>query len=165
MDLSFLDQATPHVEPPSRPHIEPDVAIALSTISHLLSLDLLSLFTIQKYAFHAVMAVLQSSSFDLEARTFLYGVIHYDPKVFSSIEHIVKENVQVIFELEKLREKKSEYEQSKLSTNQSIKRLEEIKTKYHAQEEQIRLLAEEMELEKAKLSSLIRHGEVFMLKV
>ena len=62
----------------------------------------------------------------------------------------------MISELEKLREKKSEYEQSKLSTNQSIQRLEEVKTEYHAQEERIRLLSEEMEREKAKLSSLIR---------
>ena len=45
-DLSFLDQATPHVEPPSRPPTELDVAVACSTISHLLSLDLLSLSTI-----------------------------------------------------------------------------------------------------------------------
>ena len=66
----------------------------------------------------------------------------------------------MISELEKLREKKSEYEQSKLSTNQSIQRLEEVKTEYHAQEERIRLLSEEMEREKAKLSSLIRQGEV-----
>ena len=62
--------------------------------------------------------------------------------------------------MEKLREKKFEYEQSKLSSYQSIHRLEEVKTKYHVQEEQIRLLAEEMEREKAKLSSLIRQGEV-----
>ena len=33
----------------------------------------------------------------------------------------------MIFELEKLREKKSEYEQSKLSTYHNIQRLEEVK--------------------------------------
>ena len=38
----------------------------------------------------------------------------------------------MIFELEKLREKKSEYEKSKLSTNQSIHRLAEVKIEYHA---------------------------------
>ena len=38
---------------------------------------------------------------------FLYGVIHRALKVFSSIEHVVKENDQVIYELEKLREKKN----------------------------------------------------------
>ena len=38
--------------------------------------------------------------------------------------------------------------------------MEEVKTEYHAQEERIILLAEEMEREKAKLSSLIRQGEV-----
>ena len=56
--LSFLDQATPHVKPLSKPPTEPDVAVAHSTISHLLSLDLLFLSIIQKYAFHAAMAVL-----------------------------------------------------------------------------------------------------------
>ena len=81
------------------------------------------------------MAVLQSASLDLDAGTFFYGVTYRAPEVFSSIEHVVKENAKVISELEKLREKKSEYEQSKLSSNQSIQRLDEVKTKYHAQEE------------------------------
>ena len=43
LDLSFLDQTTPYVELPSRPPTESDVAVARSTISHMLSLDLLSL--------------------------------------------------------------------------------------------------------------------------
>ena len=68
---------------------------------------LLSLSTIKKNAFHAAMAVLQSSSLDLEAETFLSGVTHRAPEVFSFVEHVVKENAQVIFVLEKLREKKN----------------------------------------------------------
>ena len=68
---------------------------------------------------------------------------------------MVKENAQVIYELEELRGKNSKYEQSKLSIDQSIQRLEEVKAKYHAQEERIRLLVEEIEREKAKLSSLM----------
>ena len=107
LDLSFLNQATPHVKPPTRPPIELDVVVARSTISHLLSLDLHSISTIQKDAFHATMAVLQFASLDLEAEIFLFGVTHRVPEVFSSIEHIVKENAQVISELEKLREKKN----------------------------------------------------------
>ena len=117
LDISFLDQATPHVEPPSRPPTEPNVVVARSAISHLLSLDLLSLSTIQKDAFHAAMTVLQYVSLDLEVVIFLSRVTHRAPEVFSSIEHVVKENAQVIYELEKLREKKSKYEQSKLSTD------------------------------------------------
>ena len=105
LDISFLDQATSHVEPPSRPPAESNEVVARSTISHLLSLDLPSLSTIQKDVFHAAMAVLQSASLDPEARTFLYGVIHHAPKVFSSIEHVVNENAQVIYKLEKLSEK------------------------------------------------------------
>ena len=101
-----MDQATPHVKLPSKPLTEPDVVIALSPISHLLSLDFLSVSTIQKNAFHAAMTVLKSASLDLEAKTFLYGVTHRAPKLFSSIEHVVMENAQVIYELEKLREKK-----------------------------------------------------------
>ena len=104
LDLSFLDQATPHVEPPSRPPTKPNVAITRSTISHFLSLDLLSLSISQKDVFHAAMAVLQSASLDREAEIFISGVTHHAPEVFSSIEHVVKENAQVIFELEKLRE-------------------------------------------------------------
>ena len=116
-DLSFLDQAIPHVEPPSRPLTKPYVAIVCSTISHLLSLNLLSLFTIQKDVILAAMVVLQSASLDPEVETFLSGVTHRAPEVFSSIEHVVKENPQVIYELEKLMEKKNEYKQSKLSTD------------------------------------------------
>ena len=140
-----MDQTTPHVDPPSKPLTELDVAVARSTISHLLSLDLLSLSTIQKDDFHAAMAVLQSASLDPKVEIFLYGVTHRSPEVLSSIEHVVKKNAQVIYELEKSRGKKYEYEQSKLSTDQRIHRLEEVKTEYHAQEERIRLLAEEME--------------------
>ena len=106
-DLSFLDQATSHVEPPSKPPTEPYVVVARSTISHLLSLDLLSVSTIQKDAFHAAVAVLQSTSLDHEAEIFLFRVTHHAPEVFSSIEHVVKENAQVIYELEKLKEKKN----------------------------------------------------------
>ena len=109
LDLSFLDQATPHVEPPSRPSTESDVVVVHSTISHLLSLDLLSLSIVQKNAFHAAMVVLQFTSLEPEARAFISRVIHHVPEVFSSIKHMVKENAQVISELEKLREKISEY--------------------------------------------------------
>ena len=81
------------------------------------SLDLLSLSTIQKDAFHASMALLQSASLNPKSEILLYGVTHCASEVFSSIEHVVKVNAQVIFELEKLREKKIyEYEKSKLST-------------------------------------------------
>ena len=100
-----MDEATPHVEPPSRPPTKQDVDVARSTVSHLLSLDLLSLSTIQKYVFHASMAMLQSASLHPEAEIFLYGVTHRALEVFSSIEHVVKENSQVISEFEKSREK------------------------------------------------------------
>ena len=43
-----------------------------------------------------------------------------------------------------------------MSNPSYLRRFEDVKVEYHAQEERIRLLAEEMEREKAKLSSLIR---------
>ena len=100
-----MDQAT-HVKPPSRSPADPDVAFARSTISHLLSLDFLSLSIVQKDVFHAAIVVLQSASLDPEVGTFLSGVTHRSLEVFSSIEHVVKENAQAISKLEKLREKK-----------------------------------------------------------
>ena len=54
----------------------------------------------------------------------------------------------------------SEYEQSKLSIDQSIQRLEEAKLSIMPRKKKIRLLVEEMEREKAKLSTLMRQGEV-----
>ena len=159
LDLSFLDQATPHVEPPSRPPTELDVVVALSTISHLLSLGLFSLSIVQKTCFSCGYGNI-TASLEPKAGAFISRVINRAPKLFSSIEHVVTENAQVIFELEELMGKKYEYEQFKLSTNQSIQKLEEINVEHHAQEEQIKLLAEEIEREKTKLSSLIRQGEV-----
>ena len=53
------------------------------------------------------MTVLQFASLDHEAQIFLSRVTHRAPEVFSSIENVVKENAQVIYE----------YEQSKLSCN------------------------------------------------
>ena len=51
LDLSFLDQDTPHDKSSSKPPIELDVTVARSTISHMLSLDLLSLSIVQKKCF------------------------------------------------------------------------------------------------------------------
>ena len=72
----------------------------------------------KKNAFHAVMAVLQSATLEPEAKAFIYGIISRALAVFSSIEHVVKENSQVISKFEEFRgKKKSEYERSKLSTD------------------------------------------------
>ena len=92
LDLSFLYQATPHIEPPSRPHTKLDVVVARSTISHLLSLDLISLSIVQKNSFQAVVAVLQSAYLEPTAGAFISRVIHRDLEVFSSFEHMVKKN-------------------------------------------------------------------------
>ena len=73
-------------------------------------MDLLSLSTIKKDAFHAAMAILQFASLDPDDEIFLYGFTHCSLEVFSSIEHVVKDNAQVISKLEKLREKKFENE-------------------------------------------------------
>ena len=80
-------------------------------------MDLLSISNVQKDAFHMAMAMLQSTSLEPKAGAFISRVIHHALEVFSSIEHVVKENVKVMFELEKLKGEKSAYEQSKLSTD------------------------------------------------
>ena len=98
LDLSFLDQAIPYVESSSRLHAKPNVVVARSSISHLLSLDLLSISTVHKNAFHATMAMLQFASLEPEAKAFIYGILNHVPTVFSSMEHVVKENAQVISE-------------------------------------------------------------------
>ena len=41
LNLSFLNQATPYVEPPSKPPTESDVVVVCSTISNVLSLYLI----------------------------------------------------------------------------------------------------------------------------
>ena len=68
---------------------------------------ILSLSSIKKDAFHIAMVVLQSASLKSEDKAFIYGVIHSAIEVFSSIVHVVKENAQVMYELEKLKGKKS----------------------------------------------------------
>ena len=73
----------------------------------MLILDLLSLSTVQNNAFRVAMVVLQYASLEPEAGAFIYGVIHRAPEVFSSIKNVVKENAQVMYELEKLRKKKN----------------------------------------------------------
>ena len=52
------------------------------------------------------MAVLQSISLEHEARAFISRIINRAPAVFSSIEHVVKENAQMVSKLEELRGKK-----------------------------------------------------------
>ena len=61
----------------------------------------------KKNAFHAVMAVLQSATLEPEAEAFIYGIISRALAVFSSIEHVVKENSQVISKFEEFRWKKN----------------------------------------------------------
>ena len=56
------------------------------------------------------MAVLQFASLEPGTVAFIFGLIYRAPEVFSSINHVVKENDQVVFELEKLKGKKIEYE-------------------------------------------------------
>ena len=53
------------------------------------------------------MVVLQFASLDLKVEIFLSRVTHHAPEVFSSIDHVVKENAQVLSKLEKLKEKKN----------------------------------------------------------
>ena len=49
------------------------------------------------------MSILQFASLQLKDGAFIYGVLNHAPAVFSSIDHVVKENTQVMSELEELR--------------------------------------------------------------
>ena len=53
--------------------------------------------------FHTVMVVLQCASLEHEVGAFISRVMHHAPEIFSSLDHMVKENAQVMPELEKLR--------------------------------------------------------------
>ena len=71
LDLSFLGQTTLALKFLVCPPSDLDVAAPRSILSHLLSLDLLSLSTNQKNAFCGALVVLESAS-QIEAKAFIF---------------------------------------------------------------------------------------------
>ena len=61
------------------------------------------------------MVVLQSTSLEPKDGAFIYRIINCAPMVFSSIEHVIKENAQVMYELGKLRGGRENLSMSNLS--------------------------------------------------
>ena len=94
-------------------------------MSHLLNLDLLSLSISLKDAFYVALAVLVSASQVLES------------KVFPSLDRSLKSNMEISSKLD--------------AKKQATQQLSALGIKYDAHKEHIRVLIEELEMEKAKL--------------
>ena len=71
----------------------------------------------------------------------------------------VKSTVEILSKLDAVKEKNMEFDHSLLDKKQATQRLCELGTKYDAHKERIRMLIEELEMEKAKLTSLMEQGE------
>ena len=69
--MSFLDHTPSIFQSLVRPPSELYVAVARSIVSHLLSLDLLSLSTNQKDAFHVALTLLASASKVPQSKVFI----------------------------------------------------------------------------------------------
>ena len=71
INMSFLDHTPPIFQSLVRPPSELDVVVARSIVSHLLNLDLLSLSTSQKDAFHVALALLALASKVPQSKVFI----------------------------------------------------------------------------------------------
>ena len=69
-----------------RPPSDLDVVVARSTVSHLLSLDMLSLITSKKDAFCVALILLESTSQMLKAKAFISKVLAETSHIFSSMD-------------------------------------------------------------------------------
>ena len=72
---------------------------------------------------------------------------------------VVKFNVEIVSKFDALKEKNMEFDHSLLAKKQATQRLSELGIKYDAHKKRIKVLIEEMEMDKAKLTSLVEQGE------
>ena len=80
--------------------------------------------------------------------------------IFSALDRSLQSNTEIPSKLDVLKGQKIEFEQALLAKKQTTQRLSELGTKYDAHKEHIRVLTEELEMEKIKLTSLVEQGEV-----
>ena len=91
------------------------MVVVHSTMSHLLSLDLLSLTINQKDAFYATLALLESTTQVLETIAFIYEAFAQTSSIFSSMDCVVKSIVEIVSKLDALKEKNMDFDHSILT--------------------------------------------------
>ena len=106
-----------------------------------------------------LLAMLESASQVPETTTFISEALAQTYSIFSSMDCVVKSNVEIIPKLNALKEKNMEFDHSLLSKKQVTHRLSKLVTKYDAHKERIRVLTEELERDKAKLASFVEQGK------
>ena len=72
--------------------------------------------------------------------------------IFLSLDHALKPSMEISSKLDALKGKKIEFEHALLAKKQATQQLSEVGTKYYAHIKHIRVLTEELEMEKAKLT-------------
>ena len=88
-----------------------DVAAARSIVSHLLSLDLLSLISRQKDAF--------SASQVSKSKVFISEALAQTSYISPSLDHALKSNMEISSKLDALKRKKIEFELTLLAEKQA----------------------------------------------
>ena len=83
-----------------------------STMSHLLGLDMLSLFTSQKDAFYAALEVLASTSKVSKSKIFISEALTQTSFVFLALNCALKSNMEISSKLYALKRRKTEFEQA-----------------------------------------------------
>ena len=132
---------------------------AHSTMSHFLGLDLLSLTISQKDDFYVALAVLASTSKVPYSKVFILAALAQTPSISPTLDRVMKSNMEISSKLDALKGQKIEFEQTQLAKKQATQWLSKLDTEYDAHKGRIKVLAEELDMEKAKLISLVEQGE------
>ena len=132
-----------------------NVVAARSIVRHLLGLDLLSLSTSQKDAFCAALVMLASASRVPQSKVFISEALAQTSYVFPTLDCALKSTMEISSKLDALKRQKIEFEQAQLEKKRAIQRLSGLGIEYDTHKERIKVLTEEMEKEKAKLTSLV----------
>ena len=133
-----------------------DVVAVCYTMSHFLSLDMLSLSTNQKDAFYATLVMLTSTFKVPQSKVFILKALVQTSYVFPTLDRSLKSNMKISSKVDALKRQKIEFEQAQLTKKQATHRLSELCTEYDAHKERIKVLIEEVEKEKAKLTSFVK---------
>ena len=139
-----------------RPLSDSDVDAARSIVNHFLSLDFLYLSTSHKNVFCSALDVLVSTSKVPQSKAFISKVLAQTSSIFLALDHALKSNMEISSKLNALKEHKIEFVQVHLAKKQP---LSELSNEYDAHKERIKVLTEELEMEKASLTSLVEQGK------